>query len=54
MEASAKQPTLPGGDISHLSCDLEGKDAEEGAARAGRLDYKRHGDLKGPDVFEEK
>lgn len=49
-----KQPILPGGDTSHINCDLQGKDDGEGTSRAGRLDYKRHGDIKGPDVFEEK
>lgn len=49
-----KRPILPGGDASHINCDLQGKDDGEGASRAGRLDYKRHGDIKGPDVFEEK
>lgn len=54
LEASKKQVSLLGGDTSHMSYNWQDKDCGEGLSRAVGLICKRHGDIKGSDVFEEK
>lgn len=54
LEAIKKQVSLLGGDTSHMSCNLQDKDGGERPSIAVGLVCKRHGDIKGSDVFEEK